>query len=483
LTGHDLKNVLSVFDEYSEQIDTMDRDMKCDFEPLSVDVPTSKQSADAQFTKVSVPEKVVEPMVTSSGNTGDKAKSISPDDIWKPVEKANGGKDKVQTTAGPTSVGTTIRHGGLWDDADVTAMKPVRVVSLVSCIDEYDHSEEGTALRLIALQLGGEAAQPINWAQLGSVAAIGTALFASSVWLALRPHAEVAQAESLRSLCLLWTASYAGNVYAVSIPGRLDRMYAEKVHLKPWQSMFEPASWAFAIWAVIYGLEALVTLSVLALQLTGGGSVALRTTLTRALPFWVTGNAAQSMWCFVFRPPFSGKLHVPTICLAVAAVAYCVAHWQTIRSLAAVGALTAWESWQLRLTRYALSIHCMWLIFSAVVTLNSWIVVSYAPRVRGLQTTAGFASAFLVSLAGMLLSMYSLDPMFAVVTAWAMRAASERSFHKATMVPTAGDKRATSVDVHESLAGVEALLSATGLCVAGGVLLVPVVSAVVARFA
>jgi hypothetical protein len=51
------------------------------------------------------------------------------------------------------------------------------------------------------------------------------------------------------------------------------------------------------------------------------------------------------------------------------------------------------------------------------------------------------------------------------------------------MVPTAGDKRATSADVHESLAGVEALLCATGLCVAGGVLLVPVASAVVSRFA
>ncbi len=71
---------------------------------------------------------------------------------------------------------------------------------------------------------------------------------------------------------------------------------------------------------------------------------------------------------------------------------------------------------------------------------------------RGLQTTAGFCSAFLVASIGVGLSVYSLDPMFALTTAWAMDAVAHRALHKATMMPTAGDKRAVSADVHESLA-------------------------------
>ena len=58
---------------------------------------------------------------------------------------------------------------------------------------------------------------------------------------------------------LLWAVAFGMNLYAVTMPGRLDRMFKSGNHLKPWHSLFEPAPWAFSIWAVIYVAQGLLT--------------------------------------------------------------------------------------------------------------------------------------------------------------------------------------------------------------------------------
>jgi hypothetical protein len=292
-------------------------------------------------------------------------------------------------------------------------------------------------------------------------------------------------------LSVLWVAAFAANLGAVSVPGRLDRMYTEKVHLKPWQSMFEPSNWAFAIWGLIYLSEAVATVSVLWALSSGGEASGLRTVVGAMLPAWVAGNCAQALWCFVFRPEFSSKLYIPTLCLAVGTGAYFAAH--QLATAALLGTTTACTAavttgtclslptphWRLlAFLRSALAMLCMWILFCTVITLNSWITVSYGLRMRGLQISAGFLSAFFVATAGCVQSVYAQDPLFALTAAWAMHATAHRSYHKATMMPTAGGKKAVSADVHESLAGVESLLSVAALTVAAGVVLWPAVQRV-----
>jgi hypothetical protein len=375
-----------------------------------------------------------------------------------------------------------------------------QVLADSSCLDAYDHSPEGVALRLIASQLEAQALRPINLPRLLCVAAAGAGLVAYSAWYGANAAAAGAQASAAaiathpKMLGVLWVAGFAGNVAAVSLPGRLDRMYSEKTHLKPWQSLFEPSNWAFAIWAVIYLLEAATTIGVL-IALNGVMSAPVRGVASRLLPLWMGGNAAQALWCFLFRPEFSSRLWAPTLCLFLAAACYCAAHAKVHAALELGGsldplqgtcdgtavctsALNLWE-WGLVLAlRTALSTHSMWLLVSAVVTLNSWLTVSYGERVRGLLPSAGFLSAFVLFLAGAWLSTSSGDPMFALTTAWALDATAHRSMQKTAMVPSPMDKKAVSSDVHETLAGVESLLSGASKCVAAGTMVVPVMQGI-----
>jgi hypothetical protein len=243
---------------------------------------------------------------------------------------------------------------------------------------------------------------------------------------------------------------------------------------------------------VIYLLEAAATVGVL-IALNGITSAPVRGVATRMLPLWVGGNALQALWCFLFRPEFSSRLWAPTLCLFVAAACYSTAHTEVNAALGLSGspnplqdvsvsceggavcpvALSTWESVLCFALRSALSTHSMWLLVSAVVTLNSWLTVSYGERVRGLLPSAGFLSAFTLFLVGAWLSTSSGDPMFALTTAWALDATAHRSLQKTAMIPSPMDKKAVSSDVHETLAGVETLLSGAAKCVAAGTLVVP----------
>jgi hypothetical protein len=112
-----------------------------------------------------------------------------------------------------------LRHGSAWDDLDVMQLKATKqVVADSSCLDAYDHSPEGVALRLIASQLEAQALRPINIPRLLTVAAAGASLVAYSAWYAGTSSDIAVQAPALaiaahpRVLGVLWVAGFAANV-------------------------------------------------------------------------------------------------------------------------------------------------------------------------------------------------------------------------------------------------------------------------------
>jgi hypothetical protein len=512
-----LEDMLSVFDEFEGEIAELQANLLGEsrdareselLSPCSVDNDTEEDDISMVSVHVSSSpdciKKVMGKPEEGEGSACIAKPNSSPEpspptdrisSFWRPAEKVAISTAALEGCQAPTAA--ALRHGNAWDDLDVMQLKPTKqVLANSSCLDAYDHSPEGVALRLIASQLEAQALRPINVPRLLNVAATGAGLVAYSAWYGTNANAAAATlATHPRVLGVLWMAGFAANVAAVSLPGRLDRMYSEKTHLKPWQSLFEPSNWAFAIWAVIYLLEAGTTVGVL-IALNGVVSAPVREVARRLLPLWMGGNATQALWCFLFRPEFSSRLWAPMLCLFLAAACFCAAHAKvdaglelgdslnqlqgilpTCEGASSVcsGALGLWE-WGLVLAlRTALSTHSMWLLVSAVVTLNSWLTVSYGERVRGLLPSAGFLSAFVLFLAGTGLSASRGDPMFALTTAWALDATAHRSMQKTTMVPSPLDKKAVSSDVHETLAGVETLLSGAAKCVAAGTMVMPVV--------
>lgn len=112
-------------------------------------------------------------------------------------------------------------------------------------------------------------------------------------------------------------AAFGLNVVAVSIPGRLDDEVAramsekkdggEKISIASnvllpatGKSYITPAGWAFAIWGPIYlGEMAFTTMVALAKF-----HVAASESVKDILPFWVSANLFQGLWCATFRPRF-----------------------------------------------------------------------------------------------------------------------------------------------------------------------------------
>jgi hypothetical protein len=82
-------------------------------------------------------------------------------------------------------------------------------------------------------------------------------------------------------------AAFAVNLFAVSIPGRLDGQ-AQREGPRQWATLFAPAQWAFAIWGLIYIFETAFTV-----YAAFGAQGALAEALRQATPHWVTAHLMQ----------------------------------------------------------------------------------------------------------------------------------------------------------------------------------------------
>ena len=288
---------------------------------------------------------------------------------------------------------------------------------------------------------------------------------------------------------MLWSAAFIINVIAVSVPGRLDRMYSDGSHIKPWQSLFEPSPWAFAIWGVIYLTELLVTMYLCVFYKSVSSEFGTHG-FQSALPYWTAGNCLQALWCFVFRPEFKSRLWIPSCCLFLSSLSllgaynqFYLAHPSSAGNDTELWSSSAFQaasnSWALVVARSIIAVHSTWMMGAALINFNSWIALSSDQRFsRRTHIAIAFMSAWFIATVGMLLSMYSSDISFALTCAWTLDALASRSLDKSKLMNKSHSdidrsRCSSTPEVLETLSIIESILSGIVKCVVVGVVLLP----------
>ena len=213
---------------------------------------------------------------------------------------------------------------------------------------------------------------------------------------------------------LLWGISFLTNLLTVQLPGRLDGEIANdgknKAPLR-FDTLFAPAGYAFAIWAVIYLGEILLSTTV---AINGKPVDVIR----KATPWWATANLMQSLWCASFRPRFINMLWLPSIMLSLGAFALLGAHNEF--SFELQGMEWGWEKFILLLMRAPISLHAGWLCAASILNINGWLAASKF----NMSTQLAFCifSVYAAFLVGAIFSFRTGDPLIALTIAWALRA-------------------------------------------------------------
>ena len=104
----------------------------------------------------------------------------------------------------------------------------------------------------------------------------------------------------------LQIAGLVVNIASVAVPGRFDDD-ANMLISSPWPTLFSPAGFAFAIWAVIYLGELLGVIMIAALPANDVDHA-------QSARAWLCANLAQALWCVSFRPWSLGQLWLPSLC-------------------------------------------------------------------------------------------------------------------------------------------------------------------------
>lgn len=241
----------------------------------------------------------------------------------------------------------------------------------------------------------------------------------------------------------IWVAAFFINLLTLNIPGRFDGMRTEGKIGPPWRTLFEPASWAFAIWGMIYLGEALLSAYA---GLVGEPLQVFR----KAAPFWLAGNLFQSLWCMTFRPQFKAIMWLPATFLLSGSVSLLLAHNVFTTYLA--GLLNQNDRWLIFAARAPIALHAAWLAAATLLNINGWAAVAKVSD--STQIAVAFSSVFAAFTVGLGATLYSKDPLLAATVAWALAALAYRS-HEKTLDPT----------VSQSTRDINAALSKVGLVV------------------
>lgn len=223
-----------------------------------------------------------------------------------------------------------------------------------------------------------------------------------------------------------WVAAFAINLITVLIPGRLDdekRVASEGDGTAPWESLFEPSGWAFAIWGIIYGAELLSAAYVGAV----GEPV---TELSKIVPYFLAGNLFQSLWCVSFRSQYKRVLWLPLLMLVGGGVSFGLGHFELTTALNYLtSTFNADTRNMLYLLRFPFALHTAWLACAALLNFNALLAVNQFSR--SVQVAAAFFSAYGGAALGAALTLRTGDPMLALTVAWALSALSDRTHQRA----------------------------------------------------
>jgi hypothetical protein len=323
-----------------------------------------------------------------------------------------------------------LQTSSLWDEINVSLLKPAKQATLTSTsVSNNDAlSHISTIIKTRALK-----GPPIK---------VTFALFSLSFTSIFLVAVSNSVRESPYLFRVLWLLAFAINVVTVSIPGRMDRIFHEGSHIKPWHTLFEAATWAFSLWSVIYALEAALTLYVVICGIPPD-------LFQKIVPYWLAGNWFQALWCFAFRPEFYHQLWLSTACLLAAALCFTAAHYEITQHIKDIHLLPACA---MMLFRLPIALHSIWLGSAVLLTFNSWIAVSQCKKV--LQILAAFCSAFLAALAGLTLMCHSNDAIIGLTMAWVLDALACRAQENSYVV-----QELASQDIYESLSITESFLS------------------------
>ena len=250
----------------------------------------------------------------------------------------------------------------------------------------------------------------------------------------------------------IWSTAFFINVFSVSQPGRSDGKVKDGQADTLFETIFSPASYAFAIWGVIYIGQALQTAYVAsALDLT----TQFGATIRNATPYWVAANLFQSFWCVTFRPQFASYQWLPTLSLFLSFLSQLkvvdIQSNQVIGSFANSGANNfSWEYLAPTLARFPNSLHAGWLAAATLLNLNGY--VARLARPLGDQVALAFASSYAGFALGAFFSYRHRDPWFGGTIAWALRALAVNTKKQTT--PDVG------IPCREALASTQWLLAA-----------------------
>lgn len=257
---------------------------------------------------------------------------------------------------------------------------------------------------------------------------------------------------------ILWVLAYAINFIAVSFPGRLDRVIVGGEHIKPWNSLFEAATWAFALWGVVYGSEIILSgyISIIGIPMK---------LFQKLVPYWLASNWFQGLWCFTFRPEFKAHLWIPTLFLALGTCAFAKMHLEITLFLRSYEGAA---SFGILLLRIPFAIHASWLAAATLLNFNSFAAVSQMSK--GMQIALAHASALTAAICGVLFAVYTNDCVVAFTIAWALAAVANRSTEKSKL-----SSGVFPSEIHESIAASSHVLANVTTCIGFGILVAPYV--------
>jgi len=210
--------------------------------------------------------------------------------------------------------------------------------------------------------------------------------------------------------------SFAINMFAVTVPGRVDQQQAAPQTPKDIR-FFTPAGWAFAIWAPIFLGEAFISLY----QCLPYNFMKESRLFSNISPYWVTAMSLQSIWCSAFRPwaVDNGFLWIPASLLTATGLALF-----EVNRIMQLEAKTNLGVWGYIFLSIPVSLHFGWISAASLVSWNG-VLASTKMKIE-IKLACAFFSAYLATGLGAFLSFYQRDPIYAFVICWALAAVADK---------------------------------------------------------
>lgn len=241
--------------------------------------------------------------------------------------------------------------------------------------------------------------------------------------------------------------AFLANVAAVRSIPRLD---SSNAMLQP-LNYLTPASYAFAIWGVIYFLE----YGFICWQLLPRAQTEL---LRRTSVWWCGGNACQVLWCLVFRPQFDSPGLLWISAAALSGIAACLGQAHALLAAAPD------DQQGSVFFRVPLTLHFGWTTAAALVNWNGYVARCTSAVTPKLA--AALLSAALATSLGSSVTVDRRSGLYGGTVAWAVLAVGVQTIRSEQLGRELGRTAATGLGVVEILLASGLLLTAIAIATA-----------------